>query len=205
MEQKNLILLDAILPKIENKTLALLRDLILIFSFALLTGICAKLKIEIGPVPITMQTFAVLLSGAILGSIRGALSQLVYLILGLARIPWFSRGGGISYLLSPTFGFIIGFVLAAYLVGFLCERGWERNVKKSIFAMALGNIVLYLPGLFWLAKFFGFKKALRVGLYPFIIGDTLKLLLAGSLLPFAWKVLKNDKKKSKVCFGKTKE
>lgn len=192
-ELKKLTLIEAIIPKVENKALALIRDIYLILSFAALTGISAKLKIEIGPVFITMQTFAVLLSGALLGSVRGGLSQLTYLILGLTGIPWFSRGGGITYIFSPTFGYIIGFVLAAFFVGFLSERGWDRNLKTAILAMLIGNFLLYIPGLFWLARFFGFKKVLAVGFCPFIIGDLLKLLLAGSILTLAWKVFKNLK------------
>ena len=113
-EVKNLTLIDEIIPRIESKTLSLVKDIALVLSFAILTGISAKLKIEIGVVPITMQTFAVLLSGALLGKARGAASQITYLLMGLAGIPWFSRGGGIQYILSPTFGYIIGFVLAAY-------------------------------------------------------------------------------------------
>ncbi len=136
-ELKKLTLIEAIIPKAENKTLALIRDIALILSFAALTGISGKLKIEIGPVFITMQTFAVLLSGALLGSVRGAISQLTYLFFGLTGIPWFSRGGGISYIFSPTFGYIVGFVLSAFFVGFLFERGWDKNLKKAILAMLL--------------------------------------------------------------------
>jgi len=182
-------LIDLVFPKTENKVLALLRDILLVFSFAILTGICAKLKIEIGPVPITFQTFAVLLSGALLGAKRGALSQLAYLLMGLAGISWFSRGGGIQYIFSPTFGYIVGFVLCAFLVGFLCERGFDRKILSCILAMILGEIVLYIPGLLWLAKFVGFERVLKVGLYPFIVGDTLKMLLAAFILPFGWKLI----------------
>jgi biotin transporter BioY len=190
MEVKKLTLIDAILPKIENKTLALVKDILLVLSFTLLTAISAKLKIEIGTVPITGQTFAVLLSGALLGAKRGALSQIFYLLGGLAGIPWFARGGGMAYLMSPTFGYIIGFVLAAFFVGFLCERGFDRKVESAILAMLIGNILIYFPGLLWLAKFVGWQKVLAVGFYPFIIGDTIKLLLAGSILPLGWKLIK---------------
>jgi biotin transporter BioY len=192
MEVKRLTLVDVILPKIEGKSLVLVKDIALVLGFAILTGISAKLKIEIGAVPITLQTFTVLLSGALLGSKRGALSQLIYLLMGLAGIPWFARGGGMTYLLSPTFGYIIGFVFAAYLVGWLCEKEFDREVKTAILAMFLGNILLYLPGLLWLAKFVGFNKVLVVGLYPFIIGDLLKILLAGLILPLGWKFIKNN-------------
>jgi biotin transporter BioY len=190
MEVKKLTLIDAILPKIESKPLLLVRDIILILCFTLLTAISAKLKIEIGTVPITGQTFAVLLSGALLGSRRGALSQIFYLLGGLAGIPWFARGGGIAYLMSPTFGYIIGFVLAAFVVGFLCERGLDRKIETAILAMLVGNVLIYFPGLLWLARFVGWGKVLAVGLYPFIIGDTIKLLLAASVLPLGWKLVK---------------
>jgi len=182
--------IDLIIPRIENKTLTILKDVLLVLSFAILTGISAKLKIEIGAVPITMQTFAVLLSGALLGSKRGALSQISYLFFGLFGISWFSRGGGISYLISPTFGYIIGFVFAAHLVGLLAEKGFDRNIKTAILAMFLGNLILYIPGLLWLAKFVGFSKVLTVGFYPFIFGDLLKIILAGSVLPLGWKFIK---------------
>ena len=186
--RKNLVLIDAVFPKIENKISIFVKDIVLVFSFAILTGVCAKLKIEIGLIPITMQTFAVLLSGALLGAKRGALSQIIYLLLGLSGIPWFSRGGGVVYLMSPTFGYILGFVFAAYIVGFLCERGFDRKIETAILAMLLGNLIIYLPGIFWLAKFVGFEKALAVGFYPFIIGDLFKLLLASLILPFGWKL-----------------
>jgi len=188
----NLTLVDLIIPRIENKTLAILKDILLVLSFAILTGISAKLKIEIGLVPITAQTLAVLLSGALLGAKRGALSQLTYLGMGLVGFPWFSRGGGIAYLISPTFGYIIGFVLAVYFIGWLCERGFDRQLKTAILAMLAGNIVLYIPGLFWLARFVGFEKVLAVGFYPFIIGDLLKILLAGTILPLGWKLIKKS-------------
>ncbi len=192
-EIRNLTLIDAIIPKIESKTLSLAKDIVLVLGFAILTGISAKLKIEIWPVPITMQTFVVLLAGALLGSKKGALSQITYLLIGMSGLPWFVRGGGIGYIMSPTFGYIIGFVFAAYSIGWLCERGFDRNLKTAILAMLIGNIILYIPGLFWLAKFIGFGKVLAVGFYPFILGDLLKFILAGVLLPLGWKVIKATK------------
>ena len=192
--EKNLTLIEAILPKIENKTISLIKDAFFVLSFAILTGICAKLKIEIGPVPITMQTFAVLLSGALLGSKKGALSQIAYLLMGLAGVPWFARGGGMAYSFSPTFGYIIGFILASYLVGWLCERGFDREIKRTILAMLVGNVLLYIPGILWLARFVGFEKALEVGLYPFIFGDLLKIFLASLFLSISWQLVKKFKK-----------
>jgi biotin transporter BioY len=190
MEVKRLTLIDAVLPKVENKTLVLVKDILLVLSFTLLTAVSAKLKIEIGLVPITAQTFAVLLCGALLGAKRGALSQFFYLLGGLAGIPWFARGGGIGYLMGPTFGYIIGFVLAAFFVGFLCERGFDRKIETAILAMLVGNILIYLPGLLWLARFVGFEKVLSVGFYPFLAGDLIKLFLSSSILPLGWKIIK---------------
>ena len=187
-----MVLADAILPLPKKKTLIIARNIVLVLGFALLTAVCAKLKIEIGPVPVTMQTTAVLLSGILLGSKRGALSQISYLFMGLAGVPWFSRGGGLAYILSPTFGYIIGFVLTAFLVGLLAERGWDRKFGTAAAALLLGNILLYVPGLLWLAKFIGFGKILAVGFFPFILGDVLKITLAGLLIPFGWKIKKHN-------------
>lgn len=187
---KSLTLIDAVLPNIEDKVFAILRDIALILTFAILTGISARLKIEIGPVPITMQTFMVLFSGILLGSKKGALSQLTYIAGGLAGLPWFSRGGGIQYILSPTFGYIIGFVLSAYFVGYLAERGLDRNMRTAVLAMFAGNIILYIPGLFWLSRFVGFNRALTIGLYPFLAGDLTKIIVAGITLPKIWQMLK---------------
>lgn len=186
---KRYTLLDALLLS-KNELFLLTRDFALIFGFAILTGISAKLKIEIGPVPVTMQTLAVLLSGAVLGAKRGVSSQLVYLGMGLAGLPWFAKGGGLGYILSPTFGYLLGFILCAWVVGFLAERGFDRNLKTAILAMALGNGILYIPGLLWLGKFVGYKKVLAVGFFPFIFGDILKVFLAASLLPLLWKIIK---------------
>lgn len=188
-EVKGLALIDTIIPRIENKTLALIKDVALILSFAVVTGLSAQLKLEIGVVPVTLQTLAVLLAGALLGSKRGALSQITYLGIGLVGLPWFARGGGIAYIMSPTFGYIIGFVMAAYSVGWLCERGLDRQIKTAFLAMLFGNLVLYIPGLLWLARFVGFEKVLAAGFYPFIIGDLLKILIAGATLPIGWKLI----------------
>jgi len=194
LSNKQLVFIDNIFPLPKTKTLELLRDIILVLSFSVVTAVCAKLKVEVGAVPITMQTFAVLLAGALLGLKRGALSQLTYLLMGLTGIPWFARGGGISYILSPTFGYLLGFVLAALSVGWLCERGFDRQVKTAILAMLVGNVLLYIPGLLWLAKFVGLGKVLSVGLYPFLFGDLLKILLAGLALPIGWKFIKRSPK-----------
>lgn len=189
---KSLTLIDAVLPEINSKSLALLKNSLLVLSFSLLTALSAQIKVEIGPVPLTMQTFFVLLSGALLGSKKGAFSQLVYLFGGLAGIPWFSRGGGIIYILSPSFGYIVGFVLAAFFTGLFCERGFDRQIKMAFLAILVGNIILYIPGLLWLARFIGFEKVLAAGFYPFILGDLLKISLIGAILPISWNLIKRS-------------
>lgn len=184
IKEKNMSLSDLALPRIENKILALIKDIVLILSLAILTGISSKLKVEIGSVPVTMQTLIVLLSGALLGKKRGAISQITYLFFGLIGLPWFSRGGGMTYILSPTFGYIIGFILAAYLTGTLFEKGWGKNINSAILAMLIANSLIYIPGLLWLARFVRFPQLLQIGLYPFILGDILKIFLAASVLSF---------------------
>lgn len=155
---------------------SLIKDIVSVLFFSILTGISAGLKIEIGPVPITMQTLVVLLSGAYLGSKKGAISQLAYLTVGITGIPWFSRGGGLSYILSPTFGYLIGFISASYMVGFFIKK--NRNIFNIIKSLIVGNFFVYSFGILWLSRIFGLSKSLAIGLYPFILGDILKMFLA---------------------------
>lgn len=182
MKEKTALLIDS--SQGINKEIVLAKNIVQILSFAVLTGISAGLKLEIGPVPVTAQTLIVLLSGALLGSKKGSLSQLTYLAGGLLGLPWFSRGGGLIYIISPTFGYILGFVLAAYLAGLLFERGWDKNIRRSILAILIASFTIYIPGLLWLARFVGFSKVLTVGLYPFIAGDILKISLVTLILFF---------------------
>ncbi len=187
-------IIDLALPKIENKVLVTAKDIFLVLSFSALTGICSKLKVEIGLVPITMQTLAVLLSGILLGKKRAVASQITYILGGLLGLPWFSRGGGIAYILSPSFGYILGFVLAAYSIGTLFEKGWGKNIGSSFLVMLIGNYLIYVPGLLWLGNFIESSSLLNVGFYPFIFGDMLKIILSGLILSFSWKILNKNNK-----------
>lgn len=176
----------------------LLRDTALIAGFSCFTALLAQISFWIGPVPITGQTLAVLLSGALLGSYRGALSQLSYLAIGATGIPfWFALGGppGIARLLGPTGGYLAGFVAAAFVVGWLAERGWDRRIWTAVVAMVVGNMVIYIFGLPWLAQFVPGEKLLKVGLYPFIPGDLFKIALAASVLPSGWWLIHRFKSK----------
>ena len=171
----------------------LLWDAVLVVGFACLTAAFAQISFWIGPVPITGQTFAVLLTGAFLGSRRGALSQLSYLAIGATGIPyWFALGGppGIARLVGPTGGYLIGFVAVAFLVGWLAERGWDRRIWTAVLAMLAGEAVLYVFGLSWLTRFVPGDKVLQTGLYPFIIGDLIKVTAAALILPSGWLLLR---------------
>jgi len=168
-------------------------DTVLVLGFACLTAAFAQLSFWIGPVPITGQTFAVLVAGALLGSRRGALSQLSYLAIGATGIPyWFALGGppGIARLVGPTAGYLVGFVAVAFIVGWLSERGWDRRVWTAVPAMLAGEAVLYIFGLLWLWHFVPANNLLQAGLYPFIIGDLIKVAASALTLPAGWWLLR---------------
>lgn len=133
------------------------------------------------PVPITAQTFAVLLLAGAYGARRGVAAVALYMVAGAAGLPVFAPILG-----SFTYGYIVGFLLAAVVVGWLADHGWDRSLLTSIIAMAAGEAAIYLCGLAWLAHFFGWGKAIGLGLTPFLVGDALKLLAAALLLPGAW-------------------
>ena len=170
------------------------RDLLLITVGALFVAILAQVKIPLPftPVPLTGQTFAVLLVAAVMGSKRGAASMAVYIALGAFGLPVFAGGAaGMAYLSGATLGYLIGFVAAAYVVGLLAERGLERNIRTSILPFLVGTIIIYACGVSWLTILLGsFSKAVTAGLVPFVVGDIIKLVAAALALPAAWKLAK---------------
>jgi len=165
----------------------LLGEALLVSFGALLVAALAQLTIPLRPVPITGQTLGVLLVGTWLGRRRGTASLLAYLALGAAGAPVFAGGrAGLGHLLGPTGGYLIGFVLSAYAVGALAERGWLRHPLACVGALLLGTLLIYGPGLVWLAQFVGWGEALEVGFKPFLFGDTLKAVVAALVLPWGW-------------------
>jgi biotin transport system substrate-specific component len=171
----------------------LLTDAGLVLAGTALVAGAAQISVSLPftPVPITGQTFAVLLVGATLGTVRGASSLLLYLWLGVAGAPINAHPAhGWSVVTSASGGYLVGFVLAAALTGFLAERRWDRRLSSSIGLMLTGNVVIYLVGLPWLAIVLNtdLEKTLELGLYPFIPGDTFKLYLAAAALPVAWRL-----------------
>lgn len=166
------------------------REVVLALAGLLLIALGARVQIPLQPVPITGQTFAVLLVGALLGARRGALTVTGYLLLGLAGLPVFAGGAaGIGRLLGPTGGYLIGFVGAAWVAGWLAERGWDRRLTTAALAMLIGNGVIYLCGLPWLSLYVGWERVIPLGLAPFIMGDLIKIALAALVLPLGWRVL----------------
>jgi biotin transport system substrate-specific component len=172
-----------IVPHPHSSLLRLIRDVGLVVGGSLIVAALAQVVIPLQPVPVTGQTFGVLLIGAALGWRRGSLALLAYLLEGSLGLPFFAGAkGGFG---GPTFGYVIGFVIAAALVGFLAERGMDRSPGRVAIAMLLGNIVVYLCGLPWLmiSLHLSWSFTLAFGLTPFLLGDTLKLLTAAIALP----------------------
>lgn len=169
-------------------------DAALILAGSMLIGFCAQLAVWLpfSPVPVTGQTFAVLLTGVLLGARRGSLCVLAYLLQGAAGLPVFaSARAGLAVLLGPTGGYLIGFIAAAWLTGYLAQKGWDRKAGTTVLAMALGNAVIYAFGVLWLGLFTGsIKAAAAAGVYPFVIADCFKIAVAAVILPSGWKILR---------------
>lgn len=186
---------DVYRPAVQPR--AFFYDAALVIAGSLFIALSAQLAVRLPftPVPITAQTLAVLLTGALLGWRRGIAAVLLYLGEGLAGLPVFAGGGaGPGHMAGPTGGYLVGFLLAAFTTGWLAERGWDRRFGKTFLAMLAGNVLLYVPGLLWLAKFVGAEKVFALGLYPFIIGDLLKIVIAAALLPAGWKLLSRSRR-----------
>ena len=167
-------------------------EALLVLAGSALIAVSAWVAVPLpfSPVPVTGQTFAVLLVGSLLGSRRGAASALAYLAEGSFGLPVFAGGASGAHILAgPTGGYLAGFVLGAWLCGALAERGWDRRVSTTIASMVLGNMAILTPGLLWLARFVGTGPVLAAGLWPFIPGDIVKIGLAAALLPLGWKRL----------------
>ncbi len=154
-----------------------------------LLAISAQISVPMWPVPMTMQTFAVVLIGAAYGWRLGGATVALYLAEGAMGLPVFANGGSLASLAGPTAGYLFAFVAAAALVGALIEQGWGRSLLKTTLAMTLGTAVIFAGGIAWLSTFTGVEKALVVGMYPFLPGAVFKIALAVAVLPMAWKLI----------------
>ncbi|MCG9894552.1 MAG: biotin transporter BioY [Fimbriimonadaceae bacterium] len=180
----------AVLSNPTSRSLSLAQEAAMVGAGAAVTAVAAQVTIPWQPVPFTLQTLAVLVCGAVLGSRRGALSQLAYLAAGAAGLPIFAEfKAGPAVLFGPTAGYLLAFIAAAWLVGFLNEKGWGRSLGLSLAAMALGNLVILGVGGLVLAAMIGPSAAWTMGIAPFLVGDVLKIALAAGCIPGTWALL----------------
>jgi biotin transport system substrate-specific component len=165
----------------------------LVIVFSLFIAACAQFTIHIGPVPITGQSFAVLLTGALLGSRLGAAAVIAYLIEGAIGLPFFAGGGaGIVRFFGPTGGYLVAFPAAAFITGAFAEHGWDKRYPTAVAAMAIGSAVILLGGWAWFAVLTNTPPvaAFKLAVLPFLVGDVLKVALAAAVLPTGWALLR---------------
>lgn len=169
-------------PLVKKGSLLSIRNLFLVCCGSAVLTLSAKISVPFYPVPITLQTLAVLLLGALLGFRLGFSAVALYLVEGAFGLPVFAgtpvRGIGIPYMLGPTGGYLLGFLLAVALVGYASDNRWCRTIFKTGCVMIAAGLSIHIPGLLWLAQFTGYEKVLEVGLFPFLLGDFLKISLA---------------------------
>lgn len=174
-------LIDRIVPEEGVARAAALFGLVVLGSLILWAS--AKISVPFWPVPMTLQTGAVALIAAAYGSRLGFATVVLYLLEGAAGMPVFQAGGGLAYLLGPTGGYLFGMAIEAAIIGWLAERGADRNVFKLFGVMVVGDAIVFAVGLLWLGSLIGWDKpVLKLGLYPFVLGDLVKLALAASMV-----------------------
>jgi biotin transport system substrate-specific component len=194
-EERGLTIADFLVPiRLGERVNARVRDVALVVAGALLIYLTARIAFLVpgSPVPITGQTFGVLLVGGALGFRRGLIGVGLYVLLGVIGLPFFAEGkGGLTVIWGATGGYLIGFAIAGALVGRLAELGWDRKIGGALGAMLAGNAVIYAIGLPWLGVVTASSPAetIALGLTPFLLGDALKLVLAAVLFPVAWWVV----------------
>ncbi len=173
---------------------SVLTDTLLVVGGAALIALVAQVAfyLPFTPVPVTGLTFGVLVTGAAMGSVRGLLATLLYVAVGIAGAPVYAEGSyGIDVLLGVTGGYLVGSVVAAGLTGYLAEKAWDRKVISAVPAMLLGELAIFVIGVGWLMVVLdvGLGQGLALGFTPFVIGEVVKLVAAGVLLPGAWKIV----------------
>lgn len=196
--QRKPVLAD-LLPKSKQRALGALREVALVVAGVALVALLAKVSIPMWPLPITGQTLGVLLVGAALGATRGAVTMTAYMLSGLAGLPVFAGAiAGPAYVLSPSFGFIIGFIPAAFIAGWCAQRAWDRHFGSATVGFILASAIPFLIGLpyMWLIlanvsdKTLSLWQLLEVGLFPFIIGGIIKAIVASLVIMSSWRIAK---------------
>ena len=175
-----------------------MRNVLLAVGGTVLLTIAAKMNIPFYPVPLTMTTFVVLTIGMAFGWRLGGATVALYLAEGAIGLPVFAgtpeKGIGLAYMAGPTGGYLLGYLVAAVVVGWLAEKGWDRNVFTTLAAMIIGTAIIFAPGIYWLGMLFGWDKPILAwGLWPFMAGAGFKIALATAVLPLAWKFLATKK------------
>ena len=187
---QNQTYVDRLRPQIKKE--ALVYDILLVIGASIFITLCAQIAFNVpfSPVPITGQTFAVVLTGALLGSRRGGLAIIAYLLEGISGLPVFAQAQfGIVHLVGPTGGYLIGFIPAAYLSGLLAEFGWGKTIFGALGIMSVSTVIIFICGLSWLNIFFGNNNTLELGLYPYLPGAVIKIVLAAVLFRLGWQVI----------------
>ena len=193
IQSKSAVLIEA--SGIRGGNVAIAKDVALVAAGIAALVLASKIRVPMWPVPVTMQTFAVLLIGTAYGLRLSLVTVLGYLVLGAAGMAVFAgEKAGLAYMAGPTGGYLVGFAAAMALMGVLARRGWDRSALRMAGAMVLGNAVIYGFGLAWMSWLFAASKGmgwvLQYGMVNFLAGDVLKLVLAAMLMPLAWKVVK---------------
>ena len=188
----NSVLAEAILPL--NGQAMRVKQIILVIAGIAALALAAKIKIPMIPVPMTMGTFAVLSIGAAYGMRLGLATIIGYMLIGALGFDVFAGSSaevfGMTYMMGGTGGYLVGYVLAVLALGYAARQGWDRSIGKMALAMVLGNILIYVPGLIWLAVLYGMDAPIFAwGLKPFLLGDLVKLVLAALVLPAVWSLV----------------
>jgi biotin transport system substrate-specific component len=185
-------ILGVLAPK--SQTAKLISNIVIVVLGTALITLAAKINVPTWPVPVTLQSFAIAALAAAFGARIGVATVALYLLEGAAGLPVFAgtpeKGIGLAYMAGPTGGYLVGFLLAAVLLGALAERGWDRSILRTTLAMSLGHAVMLACGVVWLATLIGWPKAIAFGLTPFWMATVLKTGLGVAVLPAAWKLVK---------------
>jgi biotin transport system substrate-specific component len=188
------VLADLMFGSTGKRSLA--HNALIALAASLLLWASAKAKVDIGVVPVTLQSLAVLALGAALGPRLAAAAVLAYLAQGALGLPVFAgtpeKGIGLAYMVGPTGGYLLGFLIAAVAIGWLAERGADRSPVRMFLAMLAATALIYVPGALWLSAFVGLEKALALGVAPFLAGDVIKAALAAAVFPAVWALARRD-------------